>query len=730
MSPSACRSSLWLVHLRLPEGRPRRLALEGLLVTAAAQLLAVLVLGMWSRDRVAQPLVGRSDIVFHAALVRSMQLTGWHSAGPYVGAPNGQDLADFPLGGDNAQLVALRLLAELPIGAFTVVNLYYLLSFGLIAGVTHLTLRSLGSDAVPAAGTSFLYAFLPYHFVHGPNHLFISMYVAVPIAILLAVWVADGRLSWRNPWWRWATAGAFVLVVGSASAYYAVFGTICIVTAAGVGAVRARSPRPALVGALTAAAIAAVLSANLGPTLLHRRAEGENIEVAQRTAVDSETYGLRPATLVVPEPTHRIPSFASRGRAVNDVPDAGEPGHSLGLVGVLGLVVLLSACFAGLGGGKVPPVLGFLGAMFLVTLLVGARGGGSYLIALAGFTEIRSWGRTSVVIALLGLGALALVASVAARRVGRPAVALTTAVLVVIGLIDQIPLHPTPERGSTIVEVAMERKLVQELEEVLPSGAMVYQMPYMRFPEAGPRARMFDYDALNPYVLGAGDLRWSYGGMRGRSADWQELWMAQPVPVQLRAVAAAGFAALWVNRRGYDDGAADLLPQLTALIGATPRFSDDGMLAWYDLRTFRDGTRAELGPVVEEVGRAVTSVPRAVWTRGFGPLIGPPPGSRLVDDGAVLDLRPASGNGQAAVLLLSVDVPAGVNVAVESDQSSWRSAAPGLQEVRLPIRLENKRTQVRFELDGAESLAFATLTVVDAAALHLLPEADQAGPGP
>lgn len=676
---------------------------------------------MWSRERVAQPLVGRSDIVFHTAIVRSMQLNGWYSAGPYAGAPNGQDLVDFPLGGDHAHLVALRLLSELPISAITVVNLYYLLSFGLIAGITHLCLRSLGSDTAPAAGASILYAFLPYHFVHGPNHLFISMYAAVPIAILLAVWVGEGRLTWRNPRWRWGVAGAGVLVLGSASAYYAVFGSICIVAAAGVGAARARNPRPAFVGAVTVAAVAIVLLANLTPNLLHRRAEGENIDVAQRMAADSEAYGLRPATLVVPEPTHRIPSFAGRGRAVNDVPDPGEPGNSLGLVGVLGLAVLLGSCFAGLGGGKVSPVLGSLGAMFLVILLVGTRGGGGFLLAIAGFTDIRSWGRTSVVIALLGLGALAMVATSAARRVGIQAVALATVAMVVVGLVDQIPLDPTPGRSGTIAEVAVERKLVQEMEEMLPAGAMVYQMPYMRFPEAGRLAGMYDYDEFNPYVLGGGRLRWSYGGMRGRSADWQELWTTQPLPVQVRAVAAAGFAAVWVNRRGYQDGAVDLLPQLTALIGAGPRLSDDGMLAWYDLRAFRDGVRGELGPAIEEIGRAVTSVPRVVWSRGFGPLVGLPPGSRVVEDGSVLDLRSATGSGQAAVLLVSLDLPAGVTLSVETDQASWRSAASGLQQGRLPIWLGKERTEVRFELGGAGSLGSVSLTVVDAAALPLLP---------
>src|SRR5829696_4292068 len=106
------------------------------------------------------------------------------------------------------------------------------------------------------------------------------------------------------------------------------------------------------------------------------------------------------------------------------------------------------------------------------------------------------------------------------------------------------------------------------MEAALPATAMVFQLPFHRFPESQPQGRMIDYDPLRPYVLGDGRLRWSYGGLKGRSADWQDLWVAQPLPVLLGAVAAAGFDALWVNRRAFDDDAGVLLDQVSSLIGA------------------------------------------------------------------------------------------------------------------------------------------------------------------
>ena len=122
------------------------------------------------------------------------------------------------------------------------------------------------------------------------------------------------------------------------------------------------------------------------------------------------------------------------------------------------------------------------------------------------------------------------------------------------------------------------------------------------------------------------------------------------------------------------------------------------------------------------MGQGVTPIPHAVWARGFDPVSGPPPGPRAVDDDAVLDLRAATGTAQRAIVLLSIDVPAGVTVSVESAGASWRSSGPGPQRGRLPVMLGEETTKVRFDLDGASTVTFATLAPADADVLRLLPD--------
>ncbi len=71
-------------------------------------------------------------------------------------------------------------------------------------------------------------------------------------------------------------------LVGSCNAYYAVFSVIMIVTAVVVKSIAERTWRPLLAGAITVVVIGSVLVANLAPSLLHNRRNGDNEQVAER----------------------------------------------------------------------------------------------------------------------------------------------------------------------------------------------------------------------------------------------------------------------------------------------------------------------------------------------------------------------------------------------------------------------------------------------------------------
>ena len=94
--------------------------------------------------------------------------------------------------------------------------------------------------------------------------------------------------------------------------------------------------------------------------------------------------------------------------------------------------------------------------------------------------------------------------------------------LLLLGWWDQTSSSFIPEYAAMKQRHTSDADFGKRMEEIPPSGAMVYQMPFVAFPEHPPIFAMSDYELLRPY-LHTRTLRFSYGAMRGREASrWQE----------------------------------------------------------------------------------------------------------------------------------------------------------------------------------------------------------------
>jgi phosphoglycerol transferase len=105
---------------------------------------------------------------------------------------------------------------------------------------------------------------------------------------------------------------------------------------------------------------------------------------------------------------------------------------------------------------------------------------------------------------------------------------------------------------------------------------------------------MADYDPFRGY-LHSDDLKWSYGGMRGRASDWQGQVVQLPTRKMLESIAAVGYRGVWVDRFGYPHRARQIESRLRAVTGQEPIVSENRRFAFYDLRPFAADVRAELG---------------------------------------------------------------------------------------------------------------------------------------
>jgi len=94
------------------------------------------------------------------------------------------------------------------------------------------------------------------------------------------------------------------------------------------------------------------------------------------------------------------------------------------------------------------------------------------------------------------------------------------------------------------------------------------------------------YEPLRGY-LHSRHLRWSYGAIKGRAADWPAALAGQPLPYVLAAAGAAGFTGLWVDPAGFEPvKAARLRSALRVILGEAGVTSPDGDLWFFDLRPY------------------------------------------------------------------------------------------------------------------------------------------------
>ena len=139
------------------------------------------------------------------------------------------------------------------------------------------------------------------------------------------------------------------------------------------------------------------------------------------------------------------------------------------------------------------------------------------------------------------------------------------------------------------------------MEAALPEGAMVFQLPAGSYPEAGTTHRMPDYAHMACHAY-SGTLRWSFGTNRNRRWDeWHKHVAGLPPPEMVKALSLAGFAGVYVDRRGFADNGDAVIGDLRGRLGPEVAASHSGEQLLFSL-----------APAVEDLRRYVDP---ADWER-------------------------------------------------------------------------------------------------------------------
>lgn len=489
-----------------------------------------------------------------------------------LGAPFGAHWNAYPTP-DKPLMLFLGGLAN-AIGLFAAANTGLLLAQLSAALAFYFTARWLRCRWEWAWAGALLFAYTYHTFHRGLAHFSLIFTWTVPLG-LLAVWLVaqSKRLEWRSP--GAAVCLGVALALGVSNPYYLLFWGQLLVLALVTqwfGGRRRANLGIGLAAGMIALAGFAVTNAEVWLYVQ----EPEGLPLLSRNYGGTERYALKPLEFFIPPLFHRFDALAFFGERYQRWSEwRGEEFLSyLGVVGIAGLIWL-----ATLSSHRIfrrQPLPGQALAVGWLVAYASVGGLTNLLAFFASFQVFRATNRAAIFVSALVL--VFLMVRLSRLTAAWPARWRLGAALAVaaVGVFDQLPRRlPDEQRARTAAEVSSDQKLGREMEAALPAGAMVFQIPVLGFPEVAPPHRLVDYEHFRPYLV-TETLRFSYGAAKFRSRSrWQRDLENVPVATLVRRLENYGFAALYLNRKGYEDRAESILNEL-AQLGYTRRLQGTG----------------------------------------------------------------------------------------------------------------------------------------------------------
>jgi phosphoglycerol transferase len=478
-----------------------------------------------------------------------------------LGAPFGARWNAFPAP-DKPLMLALGGLARIT-DVYVAANVGVLLAQVLGVLAFYFVARYLRARWEWAWVGALLFAFTYYTFHRGLGHFSLTFTWTVPLGLLAVGLVARShRLAWRTP--EAALCLGIAAVLGAHNPYNLFFWLQLMGWALVAQWLGARRRANLAVGAATIAVSLVVFAA------MH--SEGLFIEdkdappLMARNYAGTEIYALKPVEMFVPPKFHRLEPLAFFGARYQRWTDwRGEEFVTyLGICGIAALFWLGWVSVRRLLRGRAPPApaLG-IGWLFAFSTI----GGITNLMAFYGGLQIfRATNRAAIFVSTLVLLFAVVRLSRLSMRWPRTWCAVVAFGVAAVGVLDQVPREDTPAEQAELRRlVDADRDLGRRMEAALPRGAAVFQLPVVGFPEETAPARLASYEHFRPY-LNTTHLRFSFGfaKLRARSR-WQREVEAAPAPALVRQLENAGFAALFINRKGFENRAENLLKQLEEL---------------------------------------------------------------------------------------------------------------------------------------------------------------------
>lgn len=485
-----------------------------------------------------------------------------------------------------------------------ILNVTYLLIFPLCAINAYIVLRVLKIGIPVAIFGASTFALAPYIFFRGIMHLCLSTCFLIPFSILLCVWAYnddDNYLTLNKGFWsrgkNIATIILCFLIANNGIAYYPIFTCFFLVVVAICRFCRNRKLTSIVVPLKLIYMIAFFFILAVLPHIIYVLfMDGRSSAV--RTPIGTEVYALKIAQLFMPIESHGISSLSLMVNQYNsNMPLVNENQSAyLGIAGICGFVISIILLFVqNKEKSKYGELLYLASRMNICAILLATIGGFSSLIGLV-FSQIRCYNRISIFISFISIMVLCvcfqmlvdnkqLFSNDKRKAIGIIAVGL----FLWLNYFDLIPTFGSRDvlmqQNKALYE--SDKAFVEEIEERLGEGAMVFQLPYHGTPECGQVNEMLDYHHYIGYIH-SDTLKWSFGLPKNTKQDnWYKTVGSMPYDEMIDHLAHSGFTGIYIDNRAYPEDEQDELHRaIGGILGQEAFNSDNGNLSFYDLTEY------------------------------------------------------------------------------------------------------------------------------------------------
>lgn len=471
-----------------------------------------------------------------------------------------------------------------------IANLFYLLTFPLVATAFIFCAKNLKISYLSIIPFAVLYTFLYYHFYRHIGHLACSAYMLVPFYVLFLIWLQDQKPLFFKQTENGYKLDIFnkkayliffvILILSPVMEYYLLFFYLLIPFAFLSGIHKKSIPFHAL--SILILIILGFISYGKKHvpdylfSLVNQQAyeqqiaDYKNIESYHPLSSwgDAERYGLKISQLLMPVDKHRIDFLAKGKERYNSTNIVNEnTSSSLGMICSFGFLFLLGVAFAFNLPGSMHRSLAVLN---LGSLLIGTVGGLGALLPIIlqcffkfehRIADVRAFNRISVVIACVSFLCLAILLhkliclidrKISGKKLKACLAITLCALIITIGLLDQSPLDQDNyfiDYNARQKEIAEEYKndhqFVKRIEHLVGDRARIFQLPAQlhHFARSDISAQKFHYADCYTGYIHSRSLQWTFGADRWSvQAEWYLKAANLPLKKMIRRLSLFDFS--------------------------------------------------------------------------------------------------------------------------------------------------------------------------------------------